>query len=85
MKQYPVHLILHGAGGRGDDNVAQLKHGGKLFLQKENRENYNSWVIFPQCSENDRWPSLKSDNWDKNFKNKMKKSNKSLALSLIHI
>ena len=33
MKQYPVHLILHGAGERGDDNVAQLIHGGKLFLK----------------------------------------------------
>ena len=83
VKQYPVHLILHGAGERGDDNVAQLTHGGKLFLKKENRENYNSWVIFPQCSENDRWPSLKSDSWDKNFKNKMKNPNKSLALVML--
>ena len=55
-------------------------HGGKLFLKKENREKYNSWVIFPQCSENDRWPSLKSDTWNKVFNNKITKPNKSLGL-----
>jgi predicted peptidase len=82
-KQYPVHLVLHGSGERGRDNTAQLTHGGKLFLKKENRENYNSWVIFPQCGENDRWPSLKSDTWDENFKGKMKKPNKSLALVIL--
>jgi len=79
-KQYPIHLFLHGASERGNDNIFQLTHGGKLFLKKENRENYNSWVIFPQCSKNDRWPNLKVDTWNKNFKNKIKKPNKSLAL-----
>ena len=63
-KQYPVHLFLHGAGERGDDNKSQLVHGAKLFLKKENRLKYNSWVIFPQCPSNDRWPSLATDSWD---------------------
>ena len=82
-KQYPVHLILHGSGERGDDNFAQLTYGAELFLKKENRENYNSWVIFPQCSKNDRWPSLDSDSWDKNFTNEIKNPNKSLALVIL--
>ena len=77
-KQYPVHLFLHGAGERGDDNVSQLIHGGKLFLEKENREKYKSWVIFPQCSKDDRWPSIISDNWNKTFENKTTTPNKSL-------
>ena len=34
-EQYPVHLFLHGAGERGNDNISQLMHGGKLFLKKE--------------------------------------------------
>lgn len=79
-KQYPVHLFLHGSGERGDDNSSQLIHGGELFLKKENREKYNSWVIFPQCSKNDRWPSLSSDIWNKPFENKMDKPNKSMGL-----
>ena len=54
-KQYPVHLFLHGAGERGNDNVSQLVHGSKLFLKKESREKYNSWVIFPQAPKNDWW------------------------------
>ena len=32
-KQYPVHLFLHGAGERGNDNSSQLTHGGALFLK----------------------------------------------------
>ena len=79
-EQYPVHLFLHGSGERGNDNSSQLTHGGKLFLKKENREKYNSWVIFPQCSENDRWPSLSSDQWNNSFDNKASKPNKSLGL-----
>lgn len=54
-KQYPVHLFLHGAGERGNDNVSQLVHGSKLFLKKESREKYNSWVIFPQAPKYDWW------------------------------
>ena len=79
-KQYPVHLVLHGAGERGHDNRAQLTHGGTLFLKKETRETYPSWVIFPQCSENDRWPSLLADRWDETFKNNISNPNKSLGL-----
>ncbi len=79
-KKYPVHLFLHGSGERGNDNFSQLIHGGKLFLKKENRKKYNSWVIFPQCPENDRWPSLSSDHWDKTLNNKISKPNKSLGL-----
>lgn len=45
-KQYPVHLFLYGAGEIGNDNISQLTYGGKLFLKKENRENYNFWVTF---------------------------------------
>jgi predicted peptidase len=79
-KQYPVHLFLHGSGERGNNNSSQLTHGGKLFLKKENRKKFNSWVIFPQCKENDRWPSLSSDLWDKTLDNKIIEPNESLGL-----
>ena len=75
-KQYPVHLFLHGAGERGNDNVSQLVHGGKLFLKKENREEYNSWVIFPQAPKNDWWGYKDPYKFDYNVK-------ESKAMSLV--
>lgn len=75
-KQYPVHLFLHGAGERGNDNVSQLVHGGKLFLKKENREQYNSWVIFPQAPKNDWWGYKDPYKFDYNVK-------ESKAMSLV--
>ena len=75
-KQYPVHLFLHGAGERGNDNVSQLVHGGKLFLKKENREQYNSWVIFPQAPKNDWWGYKEPYKFDYNVK-------ESKAMSLV--
>lgn len=63
-KSYPLHLFLHGAGERGNDNQSQLIHGSDLFLKEENREKFNSWVIFPQCKLGDRWPSFKFDDWN---------------------
>jgi len=75
-KQYPVHLFLHGAGERGNDNVSQLVHVGKLFLKKENREQYNSWVIFPQAQKNDWWGYKDPYKFDYNVK-------ESKAMSLV--
>lgn len=80
-QQYPVHLFLHGAGERGSDNTSQLNYVDNLFLKKENRKIYKSWVILPQCPINDRWPSLTSDNeWNNSFKNKPTNPTKSLGL-----
>ncbi|MBV5336511.1 MAG: phospholipase, partial [Deltaproteobacteria bacterium] len=36
-KSYPVVLLLHGMGERGNDNELQLKHGGKFFSSPETR------------------------------------------------
>ena len=75
-KQYPVHLFLHGAGERGNDNVSQLVHGGELFLKEENREQFNSWIIFPQASKNDWWGYKEPYKFDYNVK-------ESKAMSLV--
>ena len=45
-QKYPVHLVLHGSGERGNDNSSQLTHGGVLFLKKQNREKYNWKTIY---------------------------------------
>lgn len=58
-KKYPVVLFLHGAGERGDNNETQLVHGSKLFLDSINREKYPAIVIFPQCTAEGYWSSVK--------------------------
>lgn len=55
-KKYPVVLFLHGAGERGNDNKAQLLHGGDLFLK--NREKFPAIVIFPQVPKDDYWSNV---------------------------
>lgn len=52
-QKYPLHLFLHGAGERGNDNEAQLIHGSDLFLN-ENKK-HPAIVLFPQCPEDDYW------------------------------
>lgn len=73
-EKYPVVLVLHGAGERGDDNEAQLVHGSDLFLQAENRKKFPAIVIFPQAPKNDYWAKVevKRDTmpFQFNFKNK---------------
>lgn len=53
--QYPLILVLHGAGERGNDNTAQLIHGSKLFLNDSLREVFPAIVVFPQCAKNTAW------------------------------
>jgi len=57
-KQYPVVLVLHGAGERGDNNEAQLVHGSDLFLKEKNREEFPAIVIFPQAPKDDYWAKV---------------------------
>ena len=61
-KKYPLILFLHGSGERGDDNTAQLKHGSTLFTTEKNRDNFNSFVVFPQCPRNDFWANINYSN-----------------------
>ncbi len=57
-KKYPLILFLHGSGERGNDNEAQLVHGGRLFLQDSVRKNYPAIVVFPQCAANSFWSNV---------------------------
>lgn len=52
---YPLVVFLHGAGERGDDNTAQLKHGVKDFVKSENQKKNPCIVIAPQCPADQAW------------------------------
>jgi predicted peptidase len=60
-RKYPLVLLLHGAGERGNDNEAQLKWGGDLFVDSTNRVEYPAFVIFPQCPADDFWANIKRE------------------------
>lgn len=66
-KAYPLIVFLHGSGERGNDNELQLKHGGKLFVREDIRNNYPAIVIFPQCPNDSAWSRYKkgekSNDW----------------------
>lgn len=66
-KAYPLIVFLHGSGERGNDNELQLKHGGKLFVREDIRNNYPAIVIFPQCPNDSAWSryrkGAKSNDW----------------------
>ncbi|PQB07653.1 phospholipase [Polaribacter filamentus] len=82
-KQYPLVLVLHGAGERGNNNSSQLVHGSNLFASDENREQFPAIVIFPQCPKGDYWANATIDRSTKPIKLKFSlesKPTKSLEL-----
>lgn len=60
-EKYPLVMLLHGIGERGDDNKAQLKWGAMEFASDENREKYPCFVAVPQCPLSDFWASALRD------------------------
>lgn len=57
-EKYPLLLFLHGAGERGNDNEAQLIHGGDLFLKDSIRKEFPAIVVFPQVPKDDYWANV---------------------------
>jgi len=58
-KNYPVILWLHGAAGRGSDNLQQISGGNFLgthvWTTPENQAKYHAFVIAPQCDATKAW------------------------------
>lgn len=66
-KRYPVMLFFHGAGEPGCpanggiyNNEKQLLHGGKLFMDRVNNNQFDGFLLYPQvvvsnCSSS--WPT----------------------------
>lgn len=54
-REYPLVIFLHGAGERGSDNKAQLKHGMADFCKAKWRDKYPCYVIAPQCPTGKKW------------------------------
>lgn len=54
-KSYPLVLFLHGAGERGDDNKAQLKHGVMPIIRNAEKLGIPVFLLAPQCPGNGWW------------------------------
>lgn len=59
-KRYPLLVFLHGSGERGNDNEAQLIHGGRLFASDSVRALFPAIVIFPQCPKDSTWNYIRA-------------------------
>ena len=58
---YPLVIFLHGAGERGNDNEAQIKHIKDLFLDSKNRVKFPCFVLAPQCAKDQWWAKHNTD------------------------
>jgi predicted peptidase len=54
-KKYPLVLFLHGAGERGDDNFAPLKHGAAEFARPDRQAEHPCFVLVPQVPKDQKW------------------------------
>ena len=54
-KRYPVIVSLHGGGGRGSDNLRQLRNWNEVLAEEQRRIDYPSYVLAPQSEG--RWDS----------------------------
>ena len=58
-QKYPVVLWLHGAGGRGSDNLAQISGGNvagsHVWTTPENQAKYHAFVLAPQVDLAKGW------------------------------
>jgi predicted peptidase len=52
-REFPLVIVLHGSGERGDDNTRQLIHGAAEFLEHSRR--HPAYYVFPQCPEGTWW------------------------------
>jgi predicted peptidase len=57
-KTYPLVVLLHGAGERGDNNEAQLIHGVGEFARPDRRKKYPCFLVAPQCPRGKAWSSI---------------------------
>ncbi len=58
----PLIVFLHGSGERGDDNVAQLKHGLDYLASREGMQKFPATIIAPQCPKDMKWSTIPAKN-----------------------
>jgi predicted peptidase len=77
---FPLVIFLHGAGERGSDNEAQIKHIDDLFLDTRNRGRYPCFLLAPQCPKREVWGSYQGEGENLTLAEAPSRSMKSLLL-----
>lgn len=54
-KEYPILLVLHGAGERGSDNAKQMVHFVPQMFNTKNSPVTDAIIVCPQCPEGNQW------------------------------
>ncbi len=54
-KDYPVFMLLHGAGERGNDNELQMFHGVDEMFTTRPELMAQTIILVPQCPEGEQW------------------------------
>lgn len=54
-QRYPLVLYLHGADGRGEDNLRQLSDDVASLVSERVQSIEPFFVLVPQCAERDEW------------------------------
>lgn len=53
--RHPLVVFLHGAGERGDDDRAQLRHFGDRMASPAYRARFPAYVLAVQCPKDEKW------------------------------
>ena len=51
----PLLVFMHGAGERGDDNTAQLKHFPERWLRSPHLNRHDAFILAVQCPRDTAW------------------------------
>lgn len=78
-RKYPLVLFLHGAGERGSNNVAQLKHGMKIFSSDDLQAKTPAFIVAPQVPAGMKWSDV---NWSEQKNALPEKPSRTLRLTM---
>lgn len=54
-QRFPLVLLFHGAGERGEDNRRQLMHGAGAILEFTRAAGDPAVIVVPQCPQEEQW------------------------------
>lgn len=57
-KKYPLLVLLHGMGTRGNDNKQPFERFSAYFSDSVNANKFDCYILIPQCPKNDVWVSF---------------------------